>query len=67
MEVAVDEFISIHSYTGGYTMDVISSTAFGMQVDSLKDKDNLFVKHAKAILNFGMDKPSLKIIIGGEL
>ena len=48
-------------------MDVISSTSFGMRVDSLKDKDNPFVQHAKTLFEFRMDKLPLKVFIAGEL
>ena len=37
-------------------MDVIASTAFGIQLDSQKDKDNAFVKHARNAFDFDMSK-----------
>ena len=39
-------FISINSYAAGYTMDVIASTAFGMDMDTQSTLDHPFIKHA---------------------
>lgn len=44
--------MEIREFTGGYTMDVIASTGFGIQVDSQKDKNNDFVKYAKKAFDF---------------
>lgn len=44
-----NEDIEIKETCGGYTMDVISCTAFGMQVDSQKNPNDPFVVHAKQI------------------
>lgn len=35
-----------------YTNDVIASTTFGVQVDSLRDRDNEFYRMGKAFANF---------------
>lgn len=35
-----------YRFTGDFTMDVIASTAFGLQVNSQKERDNPFVMHA---------------------
>ncbi|KAK3101165.1 hypothetical protein FSP39_001444 [Pinctada imbricata] len=39
------------SYFGGFTLDVISSTAFGLEVDSLNNPDNPFIKHVQEIFS----------------
>lgn len=45
-----------------YTCDVIASTAFGIQVDSLKDQNNEFYSTAKKLSDFSGLSVSLKII-----
>ncbi|XP_063409713.1 cytochrome P450 3A41-like isoform X2 [Mytilus trossulus] len=39
--------VDMKEVCGAYTMDVIASTAFGIEVNSQKDPNNQFVKHAK--------------------
>ena len=38
-------------------MDVIASTAFGLKIDSQKDKNNQFVKMAKKMFEFSFLNP----------
>ena len=38
-------------------MDVIARTAFGLKVDSQKDKNNKFVRMAKKMFEFGFLNP----------
>lgn len=40
------EQVDINALFGGYTMDVIASTSFGIEVDSQNDPNNPFVKNA---------------------
>lgn len=47
---------------GAYTMDVISSTAFGIEVDSQKDPNNTFVKYAKESSLGQIFKPQFLLI-----
>ena len=42
-------------------MDVIASTAFGIQLDSQKDKDNAFVKHASSF-DFSLTKNPVMLL-----
>ncbi|KAJ8019999.1 Cytochrome P450 3A24 [Holothuria leucospilota] len=42
------------SLYGSYSMDVVATTFFGMQIDSQKNPDDPFVKHAKEAFNFGI-------------
>ncbi len=51
------ESLEAKDYAGSYTMDVIASTAFGLQIDSQKDKDNSFVRMAKKAFDFSMFNP----------
>ncbi|XP_067687709.1 cytochrome P450 3A13-like isoform X2 [Haliotis asinina] len=41
------EGVIVKDYFGGYTMDVISRTAFGIKIDSQNDFNNAFVANAK--------------------
>ena len=46
-----------------FTMDVIASTAFGLKIDSQKDKNNHFVTMAKKkIFGGGLRDPLVLII-----
>ena len=42
---------------GFFTMDVISSTAFGIDVNSAKDNSNKFVYHAKKLFELNLSNP----------
>ncbi|XP_063443194.1 lithocholate 6-beta-hydroxylase-like [Mytilus trossulus] len=42
-----DSVIDMKEIASGFTMDVICSTAFGMQVNSQTEKDNQFVSYAR--------------------
>ncbi|XP_033729106.1 cytochrome P450 3A29-like [Pecten maximus] len=46
-----DESIAIKDYYGAFTMDVISMTAFGLDVDSQTNFDNELIGHMKKIFN----------------
>ena len=50
---------------GNFTMDVLSATAFGIQVNAAQDKENDFVKHAKKF--FVMDFVNPLVIAFGKL
>ena len=45
-----------------YGMDVIGGVAFGMELNSLDDKDELFAKHATSML----DPSKLDLFLFGE-
>lgn len=42
--------ISVHRLSGGYAMDTISSTAFGVQVDSQENPDHPMMENAKKMM-----------------
>jgi len=43
------------SYTSGYTMDVIASTAFGLDLDVQETTDHEFIIHAKKFFGIPTD------------
>uniref|UniRef100_A0A8C7J3B5 Thromboxane-A synthase n=1 Tax=Oncorhynchus kisutch TaxID=8019 RepID=A0A8C7J3B5_ONCKI len=51
------ESFDIHRCFGCFTMDVIASVAFGIQVDSQKDPDDQFVHHAWKFFPFSFFRP----------
>nr|XP_033326765.1 cytochrome P450 6B1-like [Megalopta genalis] len=44
-----NEVVKIHEVTANYTMDVIGNCAFGINLDTMSDKDNEFRKQGKMI------------------
>lgn len=42
----------VSALLGGYTLDVICSTEFGLDVNAQTDPDNPFIKYMKRIINF---------------
>src|SRR6218665_1337200 len=44
-----DNTIELKNVCGAFTMDTIVQIAFGAKVDSLADRDNPLLKHAKSI------------------
>ncbi|XP_072340366.1 thromboxane-A synthase isoform X3 [Scyliorhinus torazame] len=53
----------IHRYYGCFSMDVVASVAFGTQVDSQKNPEDPFVKHAKMVFNIDFFKPLIFLSI----
>ncbi|XP_039616763.1 thromboxane-A synthase isoform X2 [Polypterus senegalus] len=54
---------NIHKCLGCFTMDVIASVAFGTQVNSQKNPENPFVKHAQTFFSFTFFRPLAMILI----
>lgn len=48
---------------GSYTMDVIASTFFGLKIDSHKNPNDPFVKHAKAVFDLSVFNPRVLLIV----
>ena len=48
---------------GAFSMDVVASVGFGLDIDSQNDVESDFVKHAKLSFDFRVDNPVL-IIFG---
>ena len=47
-------FYAHFSYSGGYTMDVVACTGFGLDIDAQSKLDHPFIKHAGTF--FGVPK-----------
>ncbi|XP_051791278.1 thromboxane-A synthase isoform X2 [Erpetoichthys calabaricus] len=54
---------NVHKCLGCFTMDVIASVAFGTQVNSQKNPDNPFVKHAQTFFSFTFFRPLVMLFI----
>lgn len=57
------ETIDICPYCGAYSMDVIASTAFGMDIDVQNNKDSDFVKNSKIVFSRGLANPLVLLMI----
>ncbi|CAD7683939.1 unnamed protein product [Nyctereutes procyonoides] len=55
--------ISLKDIFGAYSMDVITSTSFGVNIDSLNNPQDPFVENAKKLLKFDFPDPFLLSII----
>ncbi|XP_031420381.1 thromboxane-A synthase [Clupea harengus] len=53
----------IHKSLGCFTMDVIASVAFGLQLDSQNDPDDPFVHHAQKFFSFSFFRPIVFVFI----
>ncbi|PVD38393.1 hypothetical protein C0Q70_01007 [Pomacea canaliculata] len=63
-----DESTSHHpelEYFGAYTLDVISSTAFGIQVNSQKDLNDPFVKDVASVMHEATSSNGLLTVLAG--
>uniref|UniRef100_UPI00398E99CA thromboxane-A synthase isoform X3 n=1 Tax=Pristiophorus japonicus TaxID=55135 RepID=UPI00398E99CA len=59
----VQKYGRVCGYYGCFSMDVVASVAFGTQVDSQKNPEDPFVKHAKMIFNVNFFKPFIFLSI----
>ncbi|XP_057606339.1 cytochrome P450 3A12-like isoform X1 [Hippopotamus amphibius kiboko] len=59
MILIVHVFLSLLSIFGAYSMDVITSTSFGVNIDSLNNPHDPFVEHTKKLLRFDFLDPLL--------
>ena len=57
--VIVCVYLSLLSVFGAYSMDVITSTSFGVHIDSLGNPQDPFVENAKKLLRFNILDPFL--------
>ncbi|KAL5007480.1 hypothetical protein ScPMuIL_016286 [Solemya velum] len=53
------EPVEMKDVFGAYTMNVICSTAFGLEIDSHEDPDNPFVRHAKDVVSIPLAHPAI--------
>ncbi|XP_069131892.1 cytochrome P450 3A5-like [Argopecten irradians] len=63
MKNGEDDQVEMKRLFGGFSMDVISSTAFGIHVDSQNNPDDLFVKHAKQMFNISFTSSPVVLLI----
>uniref|UniRef100_A0A8C6AJJ8 unspecific monooxygenase n=1 Tax=Monodon monoceros TaxID=40151 RepID=A0A8C6AJJ8_MONMO len=55
--------INMKDFFGAYSMDVITGTAFGVNIDSLNNPQDPFVEYSKKILKFNLLSPLIFSII----
>lgn len=48
---------------GAYTMDVIASLGFGMDINSQTNPDNLFVTYTKELMNFSLSPLTILLVL----
>ncbi|XP_075831507.1 cytochrome P450 3A6-like [Microtus pennsylvanicus] len=51
--------VNMKEIFGAYSMDVITSTSFGVEVDSINNPQDPFVRNTKKLLSFGIFNPLL--------
>ena len=51
-----------YRYAGSFTMDVIASTSFSIDVDSQNNKNNVFVRMAKKLMDTTVFSMRLMVI-----
>ena len=57
--VIVCVYLSLLSVFGAYSMDVITSTSFGVNIDSLGNPQDPFVENVQKLLRFSILDPFL--------
>ncbi|KAF1397777.1 Cytochrome P450 3A29, partial [Spheniscus humboldti] len=56
-KVANDEFVTMKDIFGAYSMDVVASTSFSVNIDSMSNPNDPFVTNIKEFLNFSFLNP----------
>ncbi|XP_041367294.1 cytochrome P450 3A14-like [Gigantopelta aegis] len=51
------DYLEMNSVFSNYTMDVVSTTLFGIDLDTQNNPDNEFVKHAKKLMDMKVISP----------
>ncbi|NWS73264.1 CP3AO protein, partial [Crotophaga sulcirostris] len=62
-KVANDEFVTMKDVFGAYSMDVVTSTSFSVNVDSLGNPKDPFVTNMKKFLKFNFLNPLLIFLV----
>ncbi|XP_020495364.2 cytochrome P450 3A40 [Labrus bergylta] len=57
-----DEPLELKEFFGPYSMDVVTSTAFSVDIDSLNNPSDLFVSNIKKMLKFDLFSPLFLLI-----
>ncbi|CAH1257828.1 CYP3A4 [Branchiostoma lanceolatum] len=58
------QYVDVKEIFGCYTMDVISSTGFGTDVNSLNEPDSIFIKNVKKFYEIGALSPFTLLTFG---
>ncbi|XP_052368256.1 cytochrome P450 3A27 isoform X2 [Oncorhynchus keta] len=58
-----DQTIEVKEFFGPYSMDVVTSTAFSVDIDSLNNPSDPFVSNVKKMLKFDLFNPLLLLIL----
>nr|XP_060642872.1 cytochrome P450 3A9-like [Anolis sagrei ordinatus] len=62
-KVENEESIDLKNFFGGYSMDVTTSTSFSINVDSINNPNDPFVKHIKTFLKFDTFDPVILLVV----
>ncbi|XP_036604580.1 cytochrome P450 3A24-like [Trichosurus vulpecula] len=60
--MAKDESVNMKDFFGAYSLDVITSTSFGVDIDSINKPNDPFLVHVKKLLAFSFLNPLLLLI-----
>ncbi|NWI92707.1 CP3AT protein, partial [Pitta sordida] len=62
-KVANDEFVAAKDIFGAYSMDVVASTSFSVNVDSMSNPNDPFVTNIKKFLQFSFLSPVFLLLV----
>ncbi|KAJ8251124.1 hypothetical protein GJAV_G00217540 [Gymnothorax javanicus] len=62
-KIISDEVVDMKDFFGSYSMDVVSSTAFSVDIDSLNNPDDPFVANVKKLAKFDILNPFLLLVV----
>ncbi|KAM6407829.1 cytochrome P450 3A12-like [Rhynochetos jubatus] len=62
-KVANDEFVTVKDIFGAYSMDVVASTSFSVNIDSMSNPNDPFVTNIKKFLKFSFLNPVFVFLV----
>ncbi|NXR13946.1 CP3AC protein, partial [Semnornis frantzii] len=62
-KVANDEFVAVKDLFGAYSMDVVTSTSFSVNIDSMSNPSDPFVTNIKKFLKFSFLNPLFMVLV----
>lgn len=62
-KVANDEFVTVKDIFGAYSMDVVVSTSFSVDIDSMNNPNDPFVTNIKKFLKFSFLNPVFLLLV----
>ncbi|XP_008933839.1 PREDICTED: cytochrome P450 3A9-like [Merops nubicus] len=62
-KVADDEFVAVKDIFGAYSMDVVTSTSFSVNIDSMSNPSDPFVTNIKKFLQFSFLSPVFVFLV----